>query len=156
MINASKKVPNCFLGLTATASIPAMKDILSHLSCSQENDNYAFDIPSNLNFSVIDCKNKNESLVKLIETQLNVVSDIDSFGSMIIYCNRRDTTESVASYLRTMLKWGSNSDSSGKIISPQVGEATKITDSLTLSTTVGEFNLDSLNSGLCNWEFNFT
>ncbi|XP_069847760.1 ATP-dependent DNA helicase Q4-like isoform X1 [Dipodomys merriami] len=90
----------CFLGLTATATRGTARDVAGHLGVSEDLDLVGTSptIPANLHLSVSMDRDPEQALVTLLESDR-----FRSLDSVIVYCNRRETTERVAALLRTCL-----------------------------------------------------
>lgn len=92
---------NCILGLTATASQPTIKSIISHINVPDGLTGVITNptLPDNLCLSVSFEKDKDRALVSYL-----ISERISSFNSIIVYCIRRDECERVAAILRSCLQ----------------------------------------------------
>ncbi|GBN17081.1 ATP-dependent DNA helicase Q4 [Araneus ventricosus] len=92
---------NCILGLTATATQSAIKDITSSLGlkCVDESVIGHTNIPHNLLLSVSKDKDKDQALLQLLRGDR-----FQKCSSIIIYCIRRNETERLAAFIRTCMQ----------------------------------------------------
>lgn len=92
---------NCFLGLTATATLSQSAHIAEQLWIQDCNEAVirGTPVPKNLILSVSSDSYRDESLIEML--QGNRFSKCES---IIIYCTRRDQTERIAILVRTCLK----------------------------------------------------
>jgi ATP-dependent DNA helicase Q4 len=89
-----------YLALTATASRATSFAISKCLTINPDSDVIgATKVPENLILSVSCETNKEAALIKLLKT-----STFRNLPSLIVYCNRRDETENVASIIRTSMQ----------------------------------------------------
>ncbi|XP_048215054.1 ATP-dependent DNA helicase Q4 isoform X1 [Perognathus longimembris pacificus] len=89
----------CFLGLTATATRSTTRDVAQHLGITEDLDLVrSTTIPANLHLSVSMDRDPEQALVMLLQS-----GRFHTLDSVIVYCNRRETTERVAALLRTCL-----------------------------------------------------
>ncbi|XP_056877247.1 ATP-dependent DNA helicase Q4 isoform X2 [Takifugu flavidus] len=91
----------CFLGLTATATLSTALDIARHLDIRNQ-DGIAVRsaaVPPNLHLSVSMDREKDQALVSLLKGER-----FDCLDSVIVYCTRREETVRVAALLRTCLQ----------------------------------------------------
>ncbi|XP_042638944.1 ATP-dependent DNA helicase Q4 [Orycteropus afer afer] len=90
----------CFLGLTATASRSTAHDVAQHLGMVEGPGPSALPatIPANLHLSVSMDRDPEKALVTLLQGDR-----FRTLDSVIVYCNRREDTERVATLLRTCL-----------------------------------------------------
>lgn len=89
-----------YLGLTATATRSTIFSIAKCLTINPDNDVIgSTTIPENLLLSVSYEKSKNNALAALLKSPTFRI-----MPSIIIYCNRRDETENVASFVRTTMQ----------------------------------------------------
>ncbi|XP_052059917.1 ATP-dependent DNA helicase Q4-like [Mytilus californianus] len=91
----------CFLGLTATATLSTAADVAKHLGIDNIEEAVVRGppVPKNLFLSVSRDENRDEALIGLLQG--------DRFSqceSIILYCTRRDTTERLATLIRTSLQ----------------------------------------------------
>ncbi|CAC5357583.1 RECQL4 [Mytilus coruscus] len=91
----------CFLGLTATATLSTAADVAKHLGIDNIEEAIVRGppVPKNLFLSVSRDENRDEALIGLLQG--------DRFSqceSIILYCTRRDTTERLATLIRTSLQ----------------------------------------------------
>ncbi|XP_004400828.1 PREDICTED: ATP-dependent DNA helicase Q4 [Odobenus rosmarus divergens] len=89
----------CFLGLTATATRSTSRDVARHLGVAEELVlRGPVTIPTNLYLSVSMDRDPDQALVTLLRSDR-----FCALSSVIVYCNRREDTERVATLLRTCL-----------------------------------------------------
>ncbi|XP_041987542.1 ATP-dependent DNA helicase Q4 [Aricia agestis] len=90
----------CILGLTATASQPAIKSIIDHINVPDGLNGVLTNptLPDNLYLSMSFEKDKDKALVSLLTTE-----KISMFNSIIVYCIRRNECERVAAIVRSCL-----------------------------------------------------
>ncbi|XP_024130720.1 ATP-dependent DNA helicase Q4 isoform X4 [Oryzias melastigma] len=91
----------CFLGLTATATLSTALDIARHLGISDQQgiSVRSAAVPPNLNLSVSMDREKDQALVSLLKGER-----FGCLDSIIVYCTRREETLRVAALLRTCLQ----------------------------------------------------
>ncbi|XP_014783451.1 ATP-dependent DNA helicase Q4 [Octopus bimaculoides] len=91
----------CFIGLTATATLAQSKHIAQQLGINDVQDAVirGAPIPKNLVLTVSRDIYRDESLIELLEGER-----FSKCESIIIYCTRRDQTEKIATLIRTALK----------------------------------------------------
>lgn len=91
----------CFIGLTATATLAQSKHIAQQLWINDVQDAVirGAPIPKNLALTVSRDIYRDESLIELLEGER-----FSKCESIIIYCTRRDQTEKIATLIRTALK----------------------------------------------------
>lgn len=92
---------NCILGLTATASQPTIKSVISHINIPDGLNGVVTNptLPDNLSLSVSFEKDKDRALVSYLTSER-----LSAFNSIIVYCIRRDECERVAAILRSCLQ----------------------------------------------------
>ncbi|XP_067932651.1 ATP-dependent DNA helicase Q4-like [Watersipora subatra] len=90
----------CFLGLTATASQETITQITSFLNLDNLREGCIKGnlLPPNLNLSVSKDNNKEQALLDLLQSER-----FRNCQSIIIYCTRRERTDSLASLIRSTL-----------------------------------------------------
>uniref|UniRef100_A0A6G1SNA2 DNA 3'-5' helicase n=1 Tax=Aceria tosichella TaxID=561515 RepID=A0A6G1SNA2_9ACAR len=89
-----------YLALTATSSRATSFAISKCLTINPDTDVIgATVVPDNLLLSVSRETNKGPALIKLLKS-----STFRNLPSLIVYCNRRDETENIASLIRTSMK----------------------------------------------------
>ncbi|XP_064610568.1 ATP-dependent DNA helicase Q4-like [Liolophura sinensis] len=91
----------CFLGLTATATLSTAADVSRHLNIKdfEEATIRGQPVPDNLRLSVSRDEDRDEALIQLLQGERML-----KCASIIIYCTRRDETERLATLIRTCLK----------------------------------------------------
>ncbi|XP_013190854.2 ATP-dependent DNA helicase Q4 [Amyelois transitella] len=92
---------NCILGLTATASQPTIKSVISHINIPDGLSGVITSptLPENLILSVSFEKDKDRALINFLTSER-----ISLFNSVIVYCIRRDECERIAAVLRSCLQ----------------------------------------------------
>ena len=92
---------NCFLGLTATATLSQSEHIAEQLWIKDHEEAVirGNPVPRNLLLSVSRDSYRDESLIELLQG-----GRFSKCESIIIYCTRRDQTERIATLIRTCLK----------------------------------------------------
>lgn len=88
----------CLVGLTATAAPAAIHSIQNQLRIKSHDVLTSVTIPENLVLSVSRDSEKDKALLKLLSGDR-----FNNSSSLIIYCNRRQETDRVASLIRTSL-----------------------------------------------------
>ncbi|XP_057264064.1 ATP-dependent DNA helicase Q4-like, partial [Pezoporus wallicus] len=91
----------CFLGLTATATVAAARDVVQHLGIPPEEGVTVRSaaVPPNLLLSVSMDRDRDEALISLLQGER-----FGSLDSIIVYCTRREETARVAALIRTCLQ----------------------------------------------------
>ncbi|NXH11043.1 RECQ4 helicase, partial [Bucco capensis] len=91
----------CFLGLTATATLATAQDVAQHLgiSTAQGLPLRSCTLPANLHLSVSMDRDRDQALLSLLQGER-----FGALGSILIYCTRREETERLAAMLRTCLQ----------------------------------------------------
>lgn len=89
-----------YLGLTATATRSTALTIAKNLRIDADNDIVgSTTIPENLLLSVSYETDKDKAIIKLLKSPTFII-----MPSIIVYCNRREDTERVATRIRTMMQ----------------------------------------------------
>ncbi|NXT25243.1 RECQ4 helicase, partial [Syrrhaptes paradoxus] len=110
----------CFLGLTATATVATVRDVAQHLGIPPE-DGIAVRsaaVPPNLRLSVSMDRDRDMALISLLRGER-----FGCLDSIIVYCTRREETERIAALIRTCLQGMSLRESAG---ARESGQAQKI------------------------------
>ncbi|NXC07169.1 RECQ4 helicase, partial [Orthonyx spaldingii] len=85
----------CFLGLTATATVATARDVARNLGIPEGNFGNS-SVPENLRLSVSMDADRDQALLSLLREE-----PFGSFGSLIVYCTRREETERLARLIRS-------------------------------------------------------
>ncbi|NXL40435.1 RECQ4 helicase, partial [Glaucidium brasilianum] len=91
----------CFLGLTATATLGTARDMAQHLGIPAEEGLTVrcTAVPPNLQLSVSMDRDRDQALVSLLQGER-----FGHLDSIIIYCTRREETTRIAALIRTCLQ----------------------------------------------------
>ncbi|XP_045192518.2 ATP-dependent DNA helicase Q4-like isoform X2 [Mercenaria mercenaria] len=110
----------CFLGLTATATLSTASDVARHLKISdfKKATVRGSPIPANLILSVSRDESREQALIGLLKGER-----FGNLDSIIIYCTRRDQTDKVATIIRTCMNTGAPAE---KLVSKGRGKRPKL------------------------------
>lgn len=123
-----------YLGLTATATKATSFAIARNLTINPEYDVIgSTTVPENLILSVSHETNKEKALIDLLKSPTFKI-----MTSIIVYCNRRDETEQVASRIRTAMQ--------SYVTLVEVPERKKQSPSRSQQHTAAEMSTDNANS----------
>ena len=105
---------NCILGLTATATPQTINELKSYFHIDNNNILRNTNLPQNLILSVSKDANKEQALISLLKSSFFIKKTEILLDKIIIYCNRREQTDKLATLLRMTFSYLHDNDTIAK------------------------------------------